>query len=321
MTLLRRARRAGRARCVMRNPLIHFAVLFGIAPLVLGGCTQVNGGNLQKQVEANEQAIRQLNSQLSGVQPAQADTWSQVQALRQEVASLRGDMDTLLYSLQALGGAQNMAVTLTRHEQALRLIESQLAMDLRLDAPVNLPAPPSAPVANMGGAQTAPVQPGAAVDPAAGGVVAGETQVVSPTPSTPAESTSVQPGNANTAQALYDSGLAAFNARKYEQSLNAFKDFSAVYPQHNLVANAWFWQGESCYQLKKYAEAALAYEKVISEFPNSSKAPDAYFKQGMCFVNLDKKAAAKERLNQLIKKYHKAPQARRAEQIIKEKKL
>ena len=272
----------------MRNPLIHFAVLFGIAPLVLGGCTQVNGGNLQKQVEANEQAIRQL---------------------------------TLLYSLQALGGAQNMAVTLTRHEQALRLIESQLAMDLRLDAPVNLPAPPSAPVANMGGAQTAPVQPGAAVDPAAGGVVAGETQVVSPTPSTPAESTSVQPGNANTAQALYDSGLAAFNARKYEQSLNAFKDFCAVYPQHNLVANAWFWQGESCYQLKKYAEAALAYEKVISEFPNSSKAPDAYFKQGMCFVNLDKKAAAKERLNQLIKKYPKAPQARRAEQIIKEKKL
>ena len=48
---------------------------------------------------------------------------------------------------------------------------------------------------------------------------------------------------------------------------------------------------------------------------------DAYFKQGMCFVNLDKKAAAKERLNQLIKKYPKAPQARRAEQIIKEKKL
>lgn len=310
----------------MRNPFIHFAVLFGIAPLVFGGCAQMSGGNLQKQVDANEQAIRQLNSQLSGVQPAQADTWSQVQALRQEVASLRGDMDTLLYSLQALGGAQNMAVTLTRHDQALRLIESQLAMDLRLDAPVNLPAPPP-PVANMGGAQTAPVQPGAVVAPVtgvAGSVVAGETQVVSPVPSTPAESAgspSVQPGNVSTAQALYDSGLAAFNARKYEQSLNAFKDFSAVYPQHSLVANAWFWQGESCYQLKKYAEAALAYEKVISEFPNSNKAPDAYFKQGMCFVNLDKKAAAKERLNQLIKKYPKAPQARRAEQIIKEKKL
>lgn len=87
------------------------------------------------------------------------------------------------------------------------------------------------------------------------------------------------------------------------------------------MANAWFWQGESGYQLKKYAEAALAYEKVISEFPNSNKAPDAYFKQGMCFVNLDKKAAARERLNQLIKKYPKAPQARRAQQIIKEKKL
>ena len=102
----------------MRYPLIHFAVLFGIAPLALGGCAQMTGGNLQRQVDANEQAIRQINSQLSGVQPAQADTWSQVQALRQEVAALRGDMDTMLYTLQAVGGAQNMAATLTRHEQA-----------------------------------------------------------------------------------------------------------------------------------------------------------------------------------------------------------
>ena len=126
----------------MRNSYKNFAMLLGIAPLALGGCVQTSGGNLQRQVEANEQAIRQITSQLSGVQLAQADTWSQVQALRQEVAALRGDMDTMLYSLQAVGGAQNMAVTLTRHEQALRLIESQLAMDLQLDAPVNLPAPP-----------------------------------------------------------------------------------------------------------------------------------------------------------------------------------
>ena len=254
----------------MRYPLIHFAVLFGIAPLALGGCAQMTGGNLQRQVDANEQAIRQINSQLSGVQPAQADTWSQVQALRQEVAALRGDMDTMLYTLQAVGGAQNMAATLTRHEQALRLIESQLAMDLQLDAPVNLPAPPSA-SANAGGASgqsgVGSAATGGVVSGMAEGAAAGENQVVNPAPSAPsgsAEGTSVQPGSADTAQALYDSGPAAFNARKYEQALNAFRDFSSVYPQHALVANAWFWQGESGYQLKKYAEAALAYEKVIS---------------------------------------------------------
>ena len=96
----------------MRYPLIHFAVLFGIAPLALGGCAQMTGGNLQRQVDANEQAIRQINSQLSGVQPAQADTWSQVQALRQEVAALRGDMDTMLYTLQAVGGAQALRLAM-----------------------------------------------------------------------------------------------------------------------------------------------------------------------------------------------------------------
>ncbi len=311
----------------MRNPFKHVVIFLGLAPLALGGCAQMTGGsNLQRQVEANEQAIRQLNSQLSGVQPAQADTWSQVQALRQEVAALRGDMDTMLYSLQSLGGAQNLAVTLTRHEQALRLIESQLAMDLQLDAPVTLPAAPGATAAGQqsslpGESSAAPVQ----TSDAALSSQTGDAAVLSPAPAVPAEpqtNTAVtQPGNADTAQALYDSGLAAFNARNYEQALNAFKDFSSVYPQHALVSNAWFWQGESSYQLKNYAEAALAYEKVISEFPNSNKAPDAYFKQGMCFVNLDKKAAAKERLNQLIKKYPKAPQARRAQQVIKEQKL
>ena len=69
--------------------------------------------------------------------------------------------------------------------------------------------------------------------------------------------------------------------------------------------------------MKNYAAAALAYEKVITSFPNSTKAPASYLKQGMSFLALKRNDAAKERLNHLVKTYPKAPEAKRAQQVLK----
>ena len=149
----------------MRKPLLPSIMLLSMLPLIAGGCVKMGGG-LDQKVAANEQAIRQLNSQLSGVQPAQADTWSQVQALRQEVAGLRGDIDTLLYSLQAVGGAHQMADSLLRHDKALRQIESQMALELDLETPVLPPAAVQTPAPSGYNAATLPAA--GAVDPLTG---------------------------------------------------------------------------------------------------------------------------------------------------------
>ena len=253
--------------------------------------------------------MKQLNMQLSGVQPAQADTWSQVQSMRQEIASLRGEEDTMSHSFTQAGGAQAMADMLARHDRALRLIEPQLAMDLQLDdAAAGLPA--TSPAGTPG-----TVLPGSTIPAATAPSTPASTTVTTP-PSAP-----VDPGTVDMAQALYDSGMTAFNDRRYDQALKAFTDFTGAYPQHKLVSNAWFWQGECNYQMTNYAAAALAYEKVISGFPNSNKAPASYLKQGMSFLQLGKKDAARERLNQLIAKYPKAPEATRARQEIQNNKL
>ena len=193
-----------------------------------------------------------------------------------------------------------MADMLARHDRALRLIETQLAMDLQLDdAAAGLPA--TSPAGTPG-----TVLPGSTIPAATAPSTPASTTVTTP-PSAP-----VDPGKVDMAQALYDSGMTAFNDRRYDQALKAFTDFTGAYPQHKLVSNAWFWQGECNYQMKNYAAAALAYEKVISGFPNSKKAPASYLKQGMSFLQLGKKDAARERLNQLIAKYPKAPEATRA---------
>lgn len=271
--------------------------------LLAGACTTTRGGgNLQYAVNENTNAIRQLQAQVSNMQPAQADTWSQLQALHREMSALKGSLDNLQNSTAHLGGTTELGNIIARHDRALRLIETQLAMDLQLNSPA---------------AQTVPV--------AAVPTETTNTEVITtPTPNTQNQTVSQAPANQNnaaktadTAQALYDNGINSFNNRDYQKGLNAFKDFTTVYPDHKLVSNAWFWQGECQYQLKNYAGAALAYENVISKFPNSNKTPASYLKQAMSFIELKKNDAAKQRLNELITIYPKAAESKRAQSILK----
>ena len=252
-------------------------------PLMLTACVSSSD---HKALQAQ---VSQMNRQMNTSQTSQADSWSQLIELRQEVAELRGQIDTLNNALKKVGGAEKLAETQMVHGRALHLLESQMALDLQLGAPAGDPAAVengAIPEALAGIPVMAPVAPAA------------------------------QP--ADMAQALYDNGMDLFNTRQYQAALKSFSDFTKAYPKHQLTSNAWFWQGECNYQMKNYAAAALAYENVIAGFPNSAKAPASYLKQGMAFLQLGKKAAAKQRLNELIKKFPKAPETSRAKQVKKQ---
>lgn len=273
-----------------------------VSALFLEACTTTGGGNLQYAVNENTQAIRQLQAQVSNMQPAQADSWSQLQALHREMSALKGSLDNLQNSTAHLGGTAELGNIIARHDRALRLIETQLAMDLQLNSPAS-PMQTVAPTENTNTEVITTPTPNQ-----------NQTPVVAPTPNTNKQTPAK---TSDTAQALYDSGINSFNNRDYQKGLNAFKDFTNVYPDHKLVSNAWFWQGECQYQLKNYAGAALAYENVISKFPNSNKTPASYLKQAMAFMELKKNDAAKQRLNELITIYPKAAEAKRAQSILK----
>lgn len=279
------------------------ALILSIA-LLAGACTSTGGGNLQYAVNENTNAIRQLQAQVSNMQPAQTDSWSQLQALHREMSALKGSLDNLQNSTANLGGTQELGNIIARHDRALRLIETQLAMDLQLDSPAGQNAS-----ANMAPTENTNTQ--VITTPTPSSQPQAQTPVAAPTnQNNPAKT-------ADTAQALYDSGINSFNNRDYQKGLNAFKDFTTVYPNHKLVSNAWFWQGECQFQLKNYAGAALAYENVISKFPNSNKTPASYLKQAMCFMELKKNDAAKQRLNELVTIYPKAAESKRAQSILK----
>lgn len=273
-------------------------------PLMLTACVTSSEHN------ALQAQVNQMNRQMSSSQTNQADSWSQLMELRQEVAELRGQLDTINYALQRAGGAQKLADTVALHDRALRLAESQMALDLQLT--------PDPSAQGMPGA-AAGMMPGVAAGVGMGDASA--QNAMQPAPAAPVAPAAQPQNNVDMAQALYDNGMQAFNNRQYEAALRSFSDFTKTYSKNKLVSNAWFWQGECQYQMKNYAEAALAYENVISGYPNSVKAPASYLKQGMSFLQLNKKSAAKQRLTELTRKYPKAPETARAKQVIKQNKL
>ena len=265
----------------MKKPYI-FPLLLG--SLVLTGCANGQIDAMQMRLNQQEQQIRLLNSQLSGVQPAQADTWAQVQSLRQEMSAVKGQIDDFNNATAAAGGLPGLAQRVNNHEAALQAIATQFGMEL-------------------------PVAAAPAMQP---------QQAAAPAPQQAAPQTQAQ---GDIAKALYDNGVQSFNARNYKQALKSFSDFTDTYGKHKLVSNAWFWRGECNYQLGNFPAAALDYEQVISKYGSSGKAASAYLKQGMCFIKAGKKDAAKVRLQELIKKFPKSPEATRATQLMKDNKM
>ena len=298
----------------MKKPYRFVPLLVGT--LALSGCVSSQMDAMQVRLNQQEQQIRLLSSQLSGVQPAQADTWAQVQSLRQEMSAVKGQIDDFNNATAAAGGLPGLAQRVNNHEAALQAIATQFGMEL----PTASPSAPGMP----GEAQPGFEQPGAASSgtaPSGMGEPGASTVQTPQTAPAPAAQPAAPQAQADIAKALYDNGVQSFNARNYKQSLKSFTDFTDTYPKHKLISNAWFWRGECNYQLGNYPAAALDYEQDISKYGSSGKAPSAYLKQGMCFIKAGKKDAAKVRLQELIKKFPKSAEAKRATQLMKDNKM
>ena len=95
------------------------------------------------------------------------------------------------------------------------------------------------------------------------------------------------------AKELYDSGMAAFAAKKFQDAYASFTNYIEKYPTGELIANARFWLGDSLYGQGEYELAILEYQKVIADYPKHSKAPAALLKQGLAFEKLKDTETAK----------------------------
>ncbi len=111
----------------MKTPFRFLAL--GLGTLLLGGCAASGGQNLEQRVQQHDAQLRQL-------QPNQADTWNQMQAMRQELNALKGQMD----DLNNAGGARALVDRVRRHDAALRQVNTNMALNLDLGEPMGATA-------------------------------------------------------------------------------------------------------------------------------------------------------------------------------------
>ncbi|MDR0465962.1 MAG: tetratricopeptide repeat protein [Deltaproteobacteria bacterium] len=260
----------------------------------------------KREVDDLNTRSRFQDQQLQQMQPALADTGAQLQAMQQELAMLRGQLD----DLQSAGGARALVEKVNRHEAALRQVESTLVMNFNLNAPGAANTPP--PASNPAGAeQFAPagLVAGAGVAGAAGAAGGGAP------PTAPAPAAAQK----DTATALHDHGLASYNARNYQEALRAFTDFTKSYANHKLAPSAWFYLGDSNFQLNRFGDAAQVFNTVITKYGASPKTPEAYWKQAFSFCKLGHKEGADARWKELIAKFPNSPFAAQAKQSLQQK--
>ena len=271
-----------------------------------------------------EAQLMQHDAQIRQMQPVQADAWNQVQALRDEVNDLRGQ----LADLRRIGGSAVLVDKLNRHDQALRQIETSMALKFDLGDPIAAPAGgmeaaagaqvPEASLsqATAQSAQAAPTYGGIAATAAAGAAAA--TAAPSAITGGKAPPKPKQPtAQKDMTVALYEAGVNAFKARQYNDAQRSFSDFLQNFGSDPKAPNAQYYLAECYFQKNQFSDAALAYDTVITKYPKSSKAPGAYLKQGICFSKLKQNKAARARMNELIKKYPQSPEAARAKSFLK----
>ncbi|WP_291989401.1 tol-pal system protein YbgF [Candidatus Accumulibacter sp. ACC007] len=234
----------------------------------------------------DEEARRQVtdlsaksNERLDTVARGQMELANQIQALRDENARLRGQVETLNYELDAAKKRQqDFYVDL---DGRLRKLETPAAASTAAAAAgtTSRPADDMKPVASETPRKVAS-------DPAA------ETRE-------------------------YEAALNLFRANKLKEAATAFEAFAKAHPDSTLTPNAYYWLGNAHYALRDCRRSLEAQRVVGSKWPTHSKAPDALLNVATCQQELGDSKNARSTLEALLAKYPDSTAASAARQRLK----
>lgn len=95
----------------------------------------------------------------------------------------------------------------------------------------------------------------------------------------------------------------------YGGAEQAFSDYVQAYPDSAKAPEARYWLGETQFVRQAYGDAAGSYLGAVRGWPQTTWAPDAVLKLSRSLVALKKPADACKTLDELTKRYPKAPPA------------
>lgn len=270
-----------------------------------------------------ERRVDEQDIQLRQMQPRQADTWNEVQTMRQEINQLKGQLAELNKT-----GSSSATSPLAQSDgdgpigTAMTVTQTPVYPSSHSYEPVTgiTPSPGNAPESSAYNT-TVNVQSPPSASPGSYGLPQENT------PLAPSEETwgKADPQSAppapepkkDLALALFEAGENAYNARQYQDAEKSFSDFLKNYSSNPKAAQAQFYLAECKFQRNRFPEAALEYNTVITKYSKSSSTPEALLKQGIAFSKMGQPDAAKKRMQEVISKYPNSPQASRAKNFLK----
>ncbi len=218
------------------------------------------------------------NSQAAAA-PSLEQFYKQIQALQDEVQSLRGLVEEQGYELRKL-----------KQQQA----DDYADVDRRLSV-----------LLQSGSAK--PRLPASLPRPEADAAVSAAAQISTLPSRDPAAENSASLGDSGLAEeadelGLYRSGIdAVLKQRDYDKGLGLFQDYLKQFPQGVYVANAKYWLGQIHLQQNNLPQAEEWFKAVVTQHGNHQKAPEAQFKLGKVLHLQGRANEAKAELQAVVK--------------------
>ena len=257
------------------------------------------------------------------------DLLRELENLKREVKSLRGELENQTYALEQSKKAQTAAAT--DFDQRLRHLEGGAASAAGTVAPLpTLQAAPTVAVAGAPAAQgnlqveTNPegaTQESTDSAPSAAGAAAIGTMAIAPhapdavPPQTPAAPATTPADDAGS-ETAYRDAFGLLKAGDYAQAITAFSAFQTQYPNSQYGDNAQFWLAEAHYVKRDFAAALPEYQALLDRYPASKKLSHAMLKIGYCYADMGKAEDARTALEALKARFPESAAAQLATQKL-----
>ncbi len=199
-----------------------------------------------------------------------SELFYQIQVLQQEVQELRGLVEEQAYQLNRLARDQK---------------EQYIDLDRRV-AGLTTGAVTGAGIGAAGNAASGTQTAGSSTGSFAGSQSAGTAN--------PAPVAAVPAAGGVSEREAYQGAFDLMKGRKFDESIAAFNDLIARYPNGQYTPNAFYWLGELYLAQQNTEQARQSFMQVIGLYPDHPKVPDTLYKLGVAYHRLGDTTKAME---------------------------
>ena len=243
------------------------------------------------------------------------------QALQQDVAQLRQDLNSLTLAVHAdRGDTETVVGQLDRRtrEQVAESSKQSAALNARLDALSAEVARVSARVDEL--SQRVETLGRAGSVGRRGADSPARALRRRPAPSVAAVPPPARSGGAS-AEESYQAAYLDFSKGLYPLAVSGFRDFLRRFPDSPLADSAQYWIGEAYFSMARATasqpekarenleQAVQEFRKVVVAYPRGSKVPTALYKEALALVELKQTALAQARLQYLVEHFPQSEEA------------